>query len=178
MGNNVKLKVPAPGKRPGKIFERLPNEQNAFALLEILIMVGVVALMAAILIPGLLRSNAGANEASAQSTLKSLAMACERYREAQRVPSYDPADNAAHMTAAGGDYIDPGVFAAQGKDGYVFTYVAGAAIGSTVETYDCSARPVKENVSGIRWFVIDESGVLREDANKSGTAEPDDPIIQ
>ncbi|MDD5745830.1 MAG: type II secretion system protein [Candidatus Omnitrophica bacterium] len=152
--------------------------RNAFTLLEIIIMVAVIALMTAIIIPGFLRTRIGANEAAAQAALKSLSMSCERYREEQRVPSYDPADNCAGMTAADPGGISAELFAVNDREGYVFSYVSGAPVNNVVQTYDCAARPVRENMTGVRWFVIDESGVLREDADKDAVADAEDPIIQ
>jgi prepilin-type N-terminal cleavage/methylation domain-containing protein len=56
--------------------------RKAFTLIEIMIVVAIVALLAGIAVPALLRARMSANETSAQAVLKSFATACESYAAA------------------------------------------------------------------------------------------------
>jgi prepilin-type N-terminal cleavage/methylation domain-containing protein len=55
------------------------KREKGFTLIEILVVVGIIALIAAIGIPNLLRARLSANEALAQANLKSIASALETY---------------------------------------------------------------------------------------------------
>jgi len=151
---------------------------KGFTLVEIMIVVAIIALLSAIAIPNLLRARLNANEAAAQSTLKIISTACESYRAVQTIPSYDPAAGGTNMTGATPPYLDVGVFALAGRQGYLFTYTPGAAVGGIIQTYDCGAQPVTLNVTGIRGFVIDEIGVMRQDVNTNNVVDAGDIAIQ
>ena len=53
--------------------------RKAFTLVEIMIVVAIVALLAGVAIPNMIRARIDANQTAAQATLKSLAVACETY---------------------------------------------------------------------------------------------------
>ena len=129
--------------------------RKGFTLVEIMIVVAIIALLAAIAIPNLLRARHNANEAAAQATLKTISTACESYRAAQTVPQYPP-DDAAMTTVSIPPYLDAGIFL--GRQGYNFAYVR-----ATNNTYTATAVPITLNVTGTRTFTINETGVLRAD---------------
>ena len=132
--------------------------QKGFTLVEIMIVVAIIVLLAAIAIPNLLRARLNANEAAAISTLRTLSSALESYRAAQTPPAY-PGGLAA-MTVAGGSnpsYIDD-TLAAGVRQGYNFGY----GLGATNNEYDIAATPVTPTVTGNRSFSVDESGVVMD----------------
>ena len=132
--------------------------RKGFTLVEIMIVVAIIALLAAIAIPNLLRARVNANEAAAQSCLKTVATACESYRAAQTPPSYPAAS--ANLSGAVPPYIDAGVFAASpGHQGYVITYTQ-----ITANQYVCGAEPDVLGTSGSRTFAVNETGVIRASA--------------
>ena len=57
----------------------LTKKIKAFTLVEVMIVVAIIALLAAIAIPNLLRAKISANESTAQANLKAIANALENY---------------------------------------------------------------------------------------------------
>ncbi|MCM8812986.1 MAG: prepilin-type N-terminal cleavage/methylation domain-containing protein [Candidatus Omnitrophica bacterium] len=136
-------------------------KRAGFTLVEIMIVVGVIALLAALAIPNLMRSRLNANEAVAQGTLKTVSSACENFRAAQTPPTY-PANLAALVNATPSyipDAIDTATTGAP-KNGYNITYTL-----ISTQRYVCCATPAQVNVTGIRTFAINESGMLRATNN-------------
>jgi len=134
--------------------------RRAFTLVEIMIVVAIVALLAAIAIPNLLRARLNANESAAIASLRSISTACEEYRGAQDPNSYPP--DMSTMVNAIPPYVDP-VLGSGHKSGYSFQYVLTAP-----NEYHAVAAPEVVNITGIRSFFVDESGVIRAGTDVSG----------
>jgi len=128
--------------------------KKGFTLVEIMIVVAIIALLAAIAIPNLLRARHNANEAAAIAALRTISTACESFRAAQTPSSY-PATLAV-LGAAVPPYID-NTLAGGTKQGYIYAY----AIGATVNQYTCTGTPVTVGTTGTRVFFVDESGIIR-----------------
>jgi prepilin-type N-terminal cleavage/methylation domain-containing protein len=135
------------------------EKDKGFTLVEIMIVVSIIGMIAALAIPNLLYARLNANEANAQGTLKVVGQACESYRLVQPVPQF-PA-TLADLTGATPPYIsdvvDTANFGAP-KNGYNFTYTRLGPLG---QQYVCCATPSTYEVTGIRTFAINESGVVR-----------------
>ncbi len=148
------------------------NRQKGFSLIELLIVVAIILIIAAIAIPNLLRSRMAANEASAVGSLRTLNTAavtystqCGGYPVGAMLGVLGP-PAAGCVTA---DLIDS-VLASGSKSGYTFvaTGVDTDADGRG-DTYTITAVPSNVGTTGQRRFFTNESGVIR--ANVSGAAD-------
>jgi type IV pilus assembly protein PilA len=147
------------------------KKQKGFSLIELLIVVAIILIIAAIAIPNLLRSRMAANEASAVGSLRTINTACVTYSTTYPNVGYPDAltamGPAANATSASADLIDS-VLAAGTKSGYTFSFTAGAGTPSTV--YAITANPISRGNSGQRGFFTDQSGVIRSDSSATATS--------
>ena len=149
----------------------MKKNQKGFSLIELLIVVAIILIIAAIAIPNLLRSRMAANEASAVGSLRTLNTACVTY--STNYPSVGYPGTLAALgpsttaTSSSADLIDS-VLAGGTKSGYTFTFNAGTGTPST--GYSITADPTSRGTSGQRGFYTDQSGVIRYEATSSATS--------
>jgi type IV pilus assembly protein PilA len=149
------------------------KKQKGFSLIELLIVVAIILIIAAIAIPNLMRSRMAANESSAVGSVRTINTAMVTYSAA-----YPDTGFAALLANLGGTtaacapgqvatvanacLIDSLLSVTQQKSGYQFA-AAGAPVGgsTTNNTYTVTATPLGIGSTGQRGFYSDQSGVIR-----------------
>jgi type IV pilus assembly protein PilA len=150
------------------------RKQKGFSLIELLIVVAIILIIAAIAIPNLLRARIAANESSAVASIRTINTAEISYNSAY------PTVGFAALTALAGTTCTPPTstsaclidttLAAGTKSGYSFTAAASAG------GYYAYANPVTANQTGNRSFCSIADAVVRSSptslATCAGTETP------
>ena len=152
------------------------RKQKGFSLIELLIVVAIILIIAAIAIPNLLRARMAANEASAVSSLRTVNTAEVTFNSTYPTTGFSPnllalggALGAACVPAPANACLIDAVLAndgnpaGSGKSGYKFTTGAGTKAGGVNIGYTALAVPITVNQTGIRAFCAEEDGVVRVD---------------
>ena len=126
------------------------TNKKGFTLVEIMIVVAIIALLAAIAIPNLLRAKLNANDALAKATVRAISTSAESYATANN-GNYPL--NVTSLTGASPAYLN-NAYCTATVSGYFYTCTFGIA------TYTVSATPVTVGTTGTTTFTVSTGGVL------------------
>lgn len=160
----------------------MKRKQTGFSLIELLIVVAIILILAAIAVPNLIQSRMTANEASAVQTLRDINTA-ESVYSIQFGAGFSPdlpslGGTSGTATPSNALLIpDPVAQAPNTKAGFSFSYVVTASNGpnGTPSNYTVNANPITPGSTGRRWFFTDETFVIR--FNTTGSSTANDPAI-
>jgi type IV pilus assembly protein PilA len=154
------------------------NKQKGFSLIELLIVVAIILIIAAIAVPNLLRSRMAANEASSAGAERTIATSNVTYSTSYGVGyagllgdmSCPTSGCTGTASSSQADLIDTTLGAAtvstSPKSGYFYTYapeIATPATNDINNSYTVVSQPASSNVTGVSSFCVDQSNVVRKD---------------
>ena len=157
----------------------MKKSSRGFSLIELLIVVAIILIIAAIAIPNLLRSRIAANQSSAVGSLRTLNTAEVTYATTYNTgysatlgdlgPPTTPGNPVASAAGLIDEVLSGGLNQSaatqSSKSGYQFTYTPGGTDTSgKINTYNIIATPIAVGTTGTNFYYTDQSGVIRQNS--------------
>ena len=156
------------------------RKQKGFSLIELLIVVAIILIIAAIAITNLLRSRIAANQASCVGSLRTINTAEITYAStynagySSTLAQLQPPAAGAQPTSTAAGLIDS-VLASGAKSGYSFSYSPGPVVNNRIDTYNLNGNPITVGTTGTNYYFTDQSGVIRQNSTAAATST-DSPL--
>ena len=136
----------------------MKKNNEGFTLIELMIVVEIIAIVAAIAMPNYIRTRIQANEASAVASLRVILDAENSYNTQYYVYATEltPLTDEIPPFLTGGDWTTP-------KNGYTYR------VEGDPTNFIAYATPVEYNVTGWHGFRIDATGTIRYEVGADAT---------
>jgi type IV pilus assembly protein PilA len=155
------------------------SSAQGFSLIELLVVVAVILIIAAIAIPNFIQSKERANESAAVQNLRSITTAnviySTTYADGYSPNLSDLGGTSGTISPTSAELIDT-ILATGQKSGYTFQYAVTTtdSLGNPTG-YTANADPITQNITGMRHFYTDQTMVIRENDTVPASAT-DNPI--
>jgi len=141
------------------------KQQKGFSLIELIIVILVISIIAAIAVPNLLSARRNANEAAAISALRTIHQAEATYQISSTDGNFG---TFVDLQSKGllHEQLSNATTAANAKSGYIYTLNATPITAGENSVFDCDAQPVTHpsvsqfTATGSRRFFIIEAGAI------------------
>ena len=157
------------------------RKQKGFSLIELLIVVAIILIIAAIAIPNLMRARMSANESSAAASIRTINIAEVSYFTTYPTVGYTALASLRMGTTSPctpsstqGCFVDDTLATnggGSGKDGYSFSTPT-----ATTSTYTSLAAPIGLNSTGTRAFCSDQTEVIYYNGGAATCTPPATPL--
>ncbi|HLX83681.1 MAG TPA: prepilin-type N-terminal cleavage/methylation domain-containing protein [Terriglobales bacterium] len=151
--------------------------QRGFTLMELVIVLAIILVIAAVTIPSLIAMKIRANEASALASIRAIQTAETSYEAAYPTEGYAGSlsvladSESCRQSSTSACLLDEGLSSGT-KAGYNFAVSAGNLVNGANTSYVAGAAPESYNRTGVRRYCSTEKSVIRLDANKEGSTNP------
>jgi len=152
------------------------GSEKGFSLIELLLVVAIILIIAAIAVPNYLRARIAANQASAVESCRAINEANITYISdygqgfASALVVLQPPSGGGQPTFSAAGIIDS-VLASGEKNGYTLVYSPGSPDSNGFyQAYTLNANPSQLGITGNSYYYSDQTFIIRTDGTQTATS--------